>query len=221
MAIAFDAKTEDRTTTGNTLNFSHTCTGSDRFLYVHVTSLSSVHTGASATYNGVAMTAVATEVVVFGTTWRHHSFYLANPASGSNTVSITFDNITISQRAGCMSYTGVDQSSPILASNTGNSGSGGNMLIPLTTSDDGWFIISGSNVDAAFAAGANTDTLRNSYSGLSDSADSNNDIAAGTTNAQMTHTGTRGWGGIAIAIKPSTGGGGGVTPPNFLGFAGL
>jgi len=105
-----------------------------------------------------------------------------------------------------MSYTGVDQTTPILASNFFDSTDTGNTLtISLTTASDGWAMISGANADAAYVASTNTDTLRCSYSGLADSADSNNDITAGTFDTQMTHSGTRGGGGIAIAILPAGG----------------
>lgn len=222
MAIAYDTKTEAQTSGSgvNPLNFSHTCSGSDRFLYVAVTTINRSATP-TATYNGVSMTPVYTNIPVFSTTWEHAGFYLVNPASGSNTVSISCTvgsgNNTI--RAGATSYTGVDQTTPILATNSASSpGTGNNMLISLTTASDGWFIISGANVDLAFSAGANTDELRATYSGLADIADSGNDITAGTTNAQMTHAGTRGYGGCAIAILPAGGGGGPTTNSAFLAF---
>ena len=222
MAIAFDAATEDKTTTANVLTYSHTCTGSDRFLYVAFTTLSNNHTVTSVTYGGAAMTTIATEVLVFSPTWRHHGYYLANPASGTNNVVITCASISFSIRSSCVSYTGVDQTSPILDDNIASSASGNTMSIPLTTAEAGWAVISGANVDTAFTAGTNTDTLRASYAGLCDIADSDGDIAASTFNAQMTHGGTRGYGGIAFGLKASAGGGPTYRfNPQLTPFAGL
>lgn len=209
MGIAFDAASEDKVASGGatTLTYSHTCTGTDRFLYVAVTLINHSATP-SVTYNGVAMTAIATRIPVFTTTWTHSAFYLENPASGANNVVVTGGGTSgiNSIRSGCTSYTGVDQTTPILDYNTASSpGTGNNMTIALTTASDGWAIISGANVDAAFTAGTGTDTLRASYGGLADIADSDGDIGAGTFNTQMTHTGTRGYGGIAIGILPAGG----------------
>lgn len=220
MAIAFDAATEDKVVSGGvtTLTYAHTCTGTDRFLYVHLTQIN--HSGTpSATYGGVSMTPIFTRKKASSTVWTVSAFYLANPASGSNNVVITSSGTTgiNSLRSGCMSYTGVDQTSPILASNFFEStGTGNTLTISLTTASDGWAIISGANADAAYAASTNTDTLRCSYAGLSDSADSGNDITAGTFDAVMTHSGSRGGGGIAIGILPAAGGGGSATPTRML-----
>jgi hypothetical protein len=209
MAVAFDAATEDKVVSGGvtTLTYSHTCSGSDRFLYVALTQIN--HSGTpTATYGGVSMTPVYTRVQVYSSTWTHSGFFLMNPASGANNVVISSSGPTgtNSLRSGCVSYTGVDQTNPVLDDNSIYSASGGTMSISLTTASDGWAIISGANVDYAFSAGTNTDTLRASYGGLCDIADSGNDITAGTFNAQMTHAGTRGYGGIALAILPAGGG---------------
>lgn len=208
--IAFDAATEDKTSTGTTLTYAHTCTGTDRFLYVHVTTLTTgSHTINSVTYNGVAMTPLVSNVQAYSATWKCHSYYLVNPASGTNDVVVTMaSSPSASQRSGAVSYTGVDQTNPILTSNSAYTSSGGTCNVSLTTADDGWWLISGANPDAAFAAGVNTDTLRASYGGLADIADSDGDIAATTANAQMTHAGSRGGGVIGFALKKAGGGGG-------------
>ena len=208
MSIAFDAATEDKTTTATTLTYAHTCTGSDRFLYVPFTSIAKASPSVgTVSYNGVAMTALHTSVLIFGgTNWYHHGYYLIAPSTGSNNVSITVTPSGGTIRSSCVSYTGVDQTSPVHTSNTGN-GSGSPCNISLTTSVDAWWIMSAGNIDAPFSAGTNTDTLRAEYSGLCDISDSGNDIAATTANAQMTFSGTREWGGIALAIIAAGGGG--------------
>jgi len=201
----FDARTQGQFTTGNVLTYAHECSGVDRYLYIAFTTLSNNHNVESVEYGGQAATRLESAAIVFGTTWQHHVYVLKNPPSGVNNVVITCTSISISIRSGCVSYNGIDQTAPILDSGLVSSpGSGNNMQISLTTAEDALFIISGANVDTAFTAGANTDTLRASYSGLCDIADSDGLVLAGTSNAQMTHTGSRGYAGIALALRPAS-----------------
>lgn len=213
MAIAFNAKTlATQTGAGSTsTTFSHTCTGSDRFLIVSCRTsnwTAGNPTNITATYNGVSMTAISINVQVYLTSnnWRWHSFYIVNPASGANNVVITTTGGSGILRGLAASYTGVDQASPVLTSNTGAGGDTGNtMTISLTTAQSAWWFISGANVDANWTAGANTATIREVDGGCG-CADSNGNISAQTGNAQLSHTGSRGYGGIAIAFKESSGG---------------
>jgi hypothetical protein len=59
-------------------------------------------------------------------------WYLANPASGSNTVSVTVTGATDSIKLTAASFTGAAQSSPLDASNA-TSGWGGNPSANVTT----------------------------------------------------------------------------------------
>lgn len=206
MSIAFDAKTLGAATSpsSSSTTFSHTVSGADRFLAVAgVTYNFSTSTpNPTATYNGVSMTVVAQNVFVFSANnWRAHQFYLPNPSTGVNNVVITAASGTGILRGLAASYTGVDQSSPVIASNTAGTGSGNTMQISLTTAQTAWWFISGSNVDASWVAGANTSTIREA-TGTIGAADSGGDIAATTGNAQMSHGGTRGYGGVAMAFIP-------------------
>lgn len=211
MAIAFDNTTlSARSSAGaSSFTFSHTTSGSDRFLIVSVTTFnfSSGTPSPTVTYNGTSMTPIAQNVVAFNVNnWRHHSYYLVNPDTGANNVVVTATSGTGLFECNANSYTGVDQTSPILDSGTASSLSGGTMQVSLTTADDGWWFISGANVDANWTAGANTSQIRQNRS-IIGSADSNGDITAQTGNAQMSHGGSRGYGGAAVAFKESVGGG--------------
>ena len=99
MAIAFDAAATGVQTFGTGLTYSHTCTGTDRALFVMVAASQTV---SSVTYGGVAMTLISgsgTGLVLAG---------LLNAASGANDIVITTaapDPIN----AASASYTGVDQ----------------------------------------------------------------------------------------------------------------
>lgn len=97
MSIAFDAVTSSTAS-----SFSHTCTGSNRVLFVGVFSGSDNVTAVS--YNGVAMSLLAK--VASPTAEEVYIYYLTAPTSGSNTVAIT-GGTGITNRA--VSYTGAAQ----------------------------------------------------------------------------------------------------------------
>jgi len=158
MAIAYDAVSEGNrdASAGVNTDFSHSCTGSDRFLVVHVATYKSgsgdIVTGV--TYNGVSMTLLNQETAQ--TEVETYMFYLANPASGSNTVSIKHpSNNYIWGIAG--SYTGVDQTTPIDSSASGTT-SGSTSITSTTTvvASNCWLIGGFENTNNMTTAGAGT-----------------------------------------------------------------
>lgn len=66
----------------------------------------------SATYNGVAMTA-HTGFTSGATGFDGRLFYLAGPASGSNTVQVTLSDANIKGGILAIAYSGVDQTTPL------------------------------------------------------------------------------------------------------------
>lgn len=147
MAIALDAHTAAGvSTTGNPIatpqTFSHTTgSGSNRLLVVTIAmrgGAGGVITGV--TYNGVSMTQVTTEAL----TGSAHAtiYYLVNPASGSNTVSVAH-SMTGSTHlvVSATSLTGVDQTTPLNVSSKASASSAGPMTTSLTTTvDDCWVV---------------------------------------------------------------------------------
>lgn len=107
MAIAFDSTTTSSLWSSVTsITFAHTCTGSDRMLFVATAN----NTGANitgVTYNGVAMTQIST--INNSAPSKMYFWYLIAPASGSNNVVVTASG-TCSIIAKSVSYTGVKQS---------------------------------------------------------------------------------------------------------------
>lgn len=121
MAIAYDAYSGVSATTGTSLTFSHTCTGSDRILFVmghDQSGASSLVTGV--TYNGVAMTQIGSGVRVPGDRYLT-MWYLIAPATGANNVVVSASGST-GLRFSAISYTGAKQSGQPDA-NTTNTGS--------------------------------------------------------------------------------------------------
>lgn len=159
MAIAFDAKT-GFTYSGSTVTqtYSHTCSGSDRILFVGV-SIRNTRTITSVTYNGVAMTQSGSSIGV-GTV-VDYLFYLVNPATGTNTVSITqsaADTITSCS----ISYTGASQTGQPDATSTGGPTTTTSYSQSVTSVADNCFAVLYGNAasGAALIAGSNT-TIRN------------------------------------------------------------
>lgn len=115
MAVAFDAASTKAWEGGN-ITFSHTCTGSNRVLFVAVNSETWAANPTRITYAGVALTNIASSFDSSSgedenrlSLWR-----LIAPASGTNTVAIYVHNEY--HCAIAASYTGCDQITPVIAS---------------------------------------------------------------------------------------------------------
>jgi len=85
MAIAFDATTDGGNTTATSLTYSHTCTGSNRILFVSVIGAIGSDNVTGATYAGAAMTLVDKQASARST----YLFYLIAPATGANNVVVS------------------------------------------------------------------------------------------------------------------------------------
>lgn len=156
MAIAYDATSNNSSSSATNVTWSHTCTGSNRFLYLFVIASGGTPT---ATYNGVSMTLETSNAGTIG-----YSFSLVAPASGTNTISI---NATSGVLGGiATSYTGVAQTSPVDVKGFNNV-SATTIAHTLTSTVDGaWFIAGGSSPTTGMSAGANTTQRANpSFSG--------------------------------------------------------
>lgn len=108
MALAQDSLTTFVDQTDQTsASWSHTCSGENRLLLVFIT-CNAPSSSISCTYAGVSMTLHDSTQTTGGSQKRAVIFKLANPATGSNTVSIS--NITSGYRKGySVSLTGVKQ----------------------------------------------------------------------------------------------------------------
>lgn len=134
MAIAFNATSSGSGNT-NPWSFNHTCSSlSGRFLFV-ATSASSGAGPTGVTYNGSAMTLVAT--VGAGST---RFWYLANPSSGTN--SLSFAGATTNMQAVAASYTGSSGTgNPEATTNTDTASPATTVTNSVTTlTDNSWVI---------------------------------------------------------------------------------
>lgn len=153
MAIAFDAKTDASTTSATSITFAHTCTGSNRVLYVTATTneqtTSDVINGA--TYNSVAMTLVGKKADALG--YFVYLFVLPSPASGANNVVVSASTTT-NFSCTAVSYTGGSQVNP--TNSTTSSATSATVTMSITTLTNNAWIVAGASRHRGWTAGANT-----------------------------------------------------------------
>ncbi len=156
MAIATDAFSNDTTTTGTTLTYAHTCTGTNLILWVGVqTPFADTITGV--TYNAVAMTRAKTEVNNANDT-RVYLYYLIGPATGTNNVVVTSSG-SVSMGSQAASYTGVAQSGQPDATGSNTTASDDTTLTTsiTTVANNCWLVgYAENNAGTNNTAGANT-----------------------------------------------------------------
>lgn len=135
--IGFDsANSTILTSQANSVSWKHTTgTGPNRVLLVAVDVFNSGGTPTtvtSVTYDGIALTQVATAVYSSNPQVRSYVFLLTNPTAGTRTITVTFAASTLAV-CGSVTYTNVNQTSPVLANNTA-SGSGTSASVSVTAS---------------------------------------------------------------------------------------
>lgn len=202
MAIAFDAKTNTSASgTASPLTFSHTCSGTDRILFVSSTLNSGTISGI--TYGGVSMTQVGSVTDVGPITYL---FYLVNPASGANNVVVTASATIYTTTA--VSYTGAAQSGQLDASGTTASATTASFTTTATVNtDNSWMLaVSRTGSGNALTAGANT-VVRQQPDAIVLGAgafwDSGTALATGSRSLNVTCTSQYFGGAIYAIFKPA------------------
>ena len=154
MAIAFDAKSAlGAFSASSPVTWSHTCTGSDRILFV-IAYATGGDNFTSGTYNSVALTEIAK--VDRGDGRYINLLYLINPASGSNTVSLSYGGAGLYHGI-ASSYTGAKQSGVPDASVTNTAADTSVTGTVTTVADNTWLVgCYSSSTGGTISAGANT-----------------------------------------------------------------
>jgi hypothetical protein len=156
-SIAFDAvasNTQLISSSPSTATWTHTCSGTNRLLIVssgydanqleHLTSV---------TYNGISLTKIITVGLSPSNDYGLELWYLVNPPAGSFTVSITWNTFTLFSSAASLSFTGVNQTTPI---GNFNSTASNNSLTETTSVNNAWI------VDMVFADASTSPRMPNS-----------------------------------------------------------
>ena len=214
MAIAFDAATDAGANGGTTFTFSHTCTGSDRLLFVGFVWSISDDDVVSVTYGGVAMTLVAKNL----TGMNRYLYRLIAPAAGANDAVIT---ITTGRTvfAGAVSYTGADQTSQPGATTNNSASSATSLLTSVTTTvDQAWTVLLEGSYNGGPEPGAGTGATKREADagfgtwGLFDSGSAISPAGSYSMTTTRTSGTDREIGHIMVALNPPGGGGGGGNP---------
>lgn len=201
MAVAVDAVSSSGGGSASSFSWAHTCSGSDRLLMLGIAWYDSIDTISSVTYNSVAMTIVPSSSKSIGQ-YTVVLYYLINPASGSNTVAVTFSGGVFDFGGGAVSFTGADQTTPLgtaaTASGTSTtpsvavtSASGEIVLDTLIITHSGTLTVDGSQTQRWNATGG----------GYTKYAGSTEGGAASTTMSWSNST-SQDWAITGVAVKP-------------------
>jgi hypothetical protein len=216
--IAFDAAVAGRNwQTGDPQTWSHTCSGTDRVLFVGIFLGGTVDRVNGVTYNGVSMTRLAKINDLSGN--ANYVYFLINPATGSNTVSVDLTS-SVNMSAASVSYNGVDQTTPIDAWRTDAGVNGGASWTTGTitvTATDAWLLTFLRDTNANAVSATKTKRVGTTVV-LEVSFDSNGTVPTGSTSVTYTSAALRIDGHTLIALKPAGGAPPAPTPPNFFAF---
>lgn len=202
MAIAFDTATGTVVSTGSpsTINWSHTCTGSNLNLVVHVYNDDGTDKVTGVTYNSVAMTRVQVKSTVAKQTV--YSYILINPTTGANTVVVTASAGSNQLGGISQSYTGCAQSGQPDSSNNNSQ-----LIVasPFTVTDtvinsNCWLVGCERNDSEIPTAGSGTiirDT-RNTMTGT----DSNGTVGTGSQTQNWVVSAGSSYTGVIMALTP-------------------
>jgi len=109
MSVAFENIASDIGIFASSLSFAATTTGSDRAILV-TTGIDSATIDVTAiTYDGDSLSIADRDV---GSDFTLEIWELANPSTGSNTLSVTWNGSDSNAAAGAFAFSGVDQTTP-------------------------------------------------------------------------------------------------------------
>jgi hypothetical protein len=178
MAIAFDNATSSFTGGTTGASFAFTCTGANGFLIV-ISSTSSP--SVTATYNGVSMTQIIQSAPTSPCGRYDTMFYLAGPATGSNTVVISGGGTSGLVYYGAASYTGVSQTAPDNSASTTHAAETTNTNTITPVASNCWHVACFETSNTSQTA--NTGTQRTIANGAFGIYDTNGTITAGVANS--------------------------------------
>jgi hypothetical protein len=204
MAIAYDAVSgaaNANVTTTNT--WAHTCTGANGLLIVVAGNFGSTAIS-GVTYGGDALTYLYK--VDYAGTCRHEVWYKVAPKTGANNIVITYGATQSGSypSAGAVSFTGVNQSTPLGTSKTA-SGVGTTPAVSGISSATGELVIDSICLDSTVTAtptAGQTQTVANGNYGNNKVYSSYKDGAA-SVDMSWTRSTTGYWTAGGVSIKPA------------------
>ena len=204
MAVAFDTIStfSDTGTAGPHVN-SHTCSGSDRLLVVCIQFYHTVATVSALTYNGVALTKLGS---FSDFNYNSEIWYLVAPATGTHDVSLTFSSVTFGFAYSSVSFTGVDQVTP-MAGYASNSGTSTTPTVDVSSVADQVVIDSLCITHSGTLSVGASQTERSNGIVTSGTlrAGVSTETGASTTTMSWSNSTSQGWVTSAAAVLPSSG----------------
>lgn len=204
-AIAFD-NVVIKTLGASPNTQAFTVTGSDPYL-VGAAWVGSVGYSTAYSYNSVAATKEADVVGSVGASYYHSMWYLLNPATGSNTISVSAPS---SVALAATSYSGVAGGREAGSTNTNLNSS--TISTSTTVVASNCWLVSSASCDGNPTGGGTNNTQRTSALGNWFMGDSNATVGTGAQTATTAcATGAGNYNSmITISISPTAGGGGGA-----------
>lgn len=209
MPIAFDAASNSGYNTSlSTYNWSHTCTGADRYLAVGVSLLSVMGSSVTGiTYGGVAMTLIRARASAAGAV-RAELWGIENPMSGANSIAVTL-SAALDSVACASSFTWARQSatSEGAADNSATNTGAADATVDITTVTDNAVVIDVvATMDTAITVGAGQTQRANVSGALGSGAMSTAGLKTPPGTVTMSWTGVDAamtWTTVSAAIRPS------------------
>lgn len=206
--IQFDAASNSGYQTAqSTYSWSHTCTGSNRYLTVGISMLSVGGASVSSiTYNSVALSLIKAQASAVGAI-RSELWGLVAPTTGSNTIVVTL-SASLDSAAGAVSYTGVEQTTPYEAANSAtatNVGAADATVNVTTVADNDWTFDNVATDDTAITVGAGQTSRSNVTGTLGSGAMSSEGpkTPAGSVTMSWTNVDAlKTWSTVAAALRP-------------------
>lgn len=216
MAVAYDtaSATQSFSNVSTVTTWSHTASGSNRYVRLSIAWAKLGTTTCSATYGGNAMTSVGIATAsanwVANVTGKAQIFEYVAPATSAETVAPTFSASGNYGAAGTVSYTGVDQTTPSGAAFTGSVGNASGVTTStrtVTDADTGDMVSDCIAVDTGGTSVTAGSTQR--FNGVGTGYCGAGQDAAGSASVAMTWTWTnnKGYAHVAAAIYQASGGG--------------
>lgn len=205
MAVAFDAATNSGDTNSTSITFSHTCSGSDRVLYVFVNAQAgNVVTGV--TYNSVSMTQLVAsdgDAGSLGFYGYNYLYRLIAPSTGANNVVVSASSSGW-MRASAWSGTGGHQTTPEDTYGANNEVTSANEVSLTITNSNCWVIswcIFDNSVAAHISPQSGITSRAENTDGVGDSAGT---VATGASAlGWQTSQGSQRSTVINVALRPS------------------
>lgn len=188
MSIALDSYTNGTIATSSGESWSHTCSGSNRILWVLTYDGGGAGTVTGVTYNGVSMTLLDSvdDGGIINSLW-----YLLAPATGEHTVQVVTTGGSCANGGCSSSYTGALQSAPTNHTNNYHANPTSGLTTTLSVSLNSWTILGGIVNNPPIVAGTgSTKRSRDSTSNSIALFDSNGMLPAGNYGMTIDDTGT-------------------------------